>query len=207
MEERRAAVAMRRIIHSSTNCIDVGSHMGAALREMTRLAPNGRHLAFETDPHKAAWLRTQFPQVVIHDCELSDVEGARAISLETNDDGYSAITVATRRLDDLVPEDKLPGFIRIELTNTLHGVIQGATNILTAQPILLLAAAPDPDTLHATTLATTLEQLRQGFGYLLVPVRDWIEEGMKPDHQSLDTLISIASGGAGILAIPDPGSD
>src|SRR4051812_31574313 len=42
-------------------CVDVGANVGAVLEMLTRLAPQGRHVAFEPLPELADDLRRRFP--------------------------------------------------------------------------------------------------------------------------------------------------
>ena len=63
LEDGRIAQIMRKHITRDMNCLDIGCHIGSMLAEMLRLAPDGKHVAVEADPAKAAWLVTKFPEV------------------------------------------------------------------------------------------------------------------------------------------------
>jgi hypothetical protein len=76
LEDRRMERVVRRLVRPDSNCIDVGAHIGSTLRLLLRLAPRGRHLAFEPLPQKAAWLRKKFPEVEIRTAALGAKSGA-----------------------------------------------------------------------------------------------------------------------------------
>ena len=59
-DETRAVMA--RILKADSVCLDVGAHVGSVLTDMLRLAPQGRHWAFEPLPTFAAHLRAAFPR-------------------------------------------------------------------------------------------------------------------------------------------------
>ncbi len=56
LEPERISAALERVVHRDSNCIDVGCHYGSMLSCFCRLAPNGRHLAFEPTPEKVRFL-------------------------------------------------------------------------------------------------------------------------------------------------------
>ena len=37
---------MEEVLQPDSDCLDVGAHAGSVLREMTRVAPSGRHVAW-----------------------------------------------------------------------------------------------------------------------------------------------------------------
>ena len=66
------------VLREDSNCIDVGANRGVILAEMCRVAPGGRHIAFEPTPIKARWLRKKFPEVQVEEVAVSDVAGERS---------------------------------------------------------------------------------------------------------------------------------
>ena len=74
-EGSRTREVMRRLIKPTSNCIDIGCHLGSVLSYMVRLAPRGRHMAFEPVPMKAQWLENKFPEVQIMQMALADKAG------------------------------------------------------------------------------------------------------------------------------------
>src|SRR5215212_2301575 len=68
------------VLEPDSDCLDVGAHAGSVLREMVRLAPRGRHVAWEPLPTFAAQLREQFPRVEVREAALGDRAGTRTFA-------------------------------------------------------------------------------------------------------------------------------
>lgn len=148
---------MRRVMVRDSTGIDVGAHHGAFLVEMLAIAPEGRHYAFEPLPHMARDLRRRFPSVEIFECALSDTPGTSTFEFVTNDPGYSGlrrreydrddpiieqITVATGRLDDIIPADVRVDFMKIDVEGgEFHVLAGGVDMLLRCRPTIVFEAA------------------------------------------------------------------
>jgi FkbM family methyltransferase len=146
-------MVMAAVLRSDSCCVDIGAHEGSMLREMVRLAPEGKHLAFEPLADYAARLTEAFPTVDVRNVALGDRTGhaqfmrrsAPALSsLETVPegedppvwrgpiyDGAERVTVTVRGLDDELPDDFRPALIKIDVEGVEHAVLQGARRTLT----------------------------------------------------------------------------
>jgi FkbM family methyltransferase len=137
---------------ADSNCIDVGSHDGRFLSEMVRIAPLGRHVAYEPLPPFFAKLTTDFPGVDVRRAALSNVNGTSDFTYVKNLPAYSGfrrrkypsqptietITVQTERLDDRLPSDYIPALIKIDVEGAEQLVIEGAMETLKRhRPIVL----------------------------------------------------------------------
>jgi FkbM family methyltransferase len=137
---------------ADSNCIDVGSHDGRFLSEMVRIAPLGRHIAYEPLPLFFAKLTKAFPGVDVRGAALSNVNGTSDFTYVKNLPAYSGfrrrkypsqptietITVQTERLDDRLPSDYVPALIKIDVEGAEQLVIEGAMETLTRhRPIVL----------------------------------------------------------------------
>lgn len=124
-------------------CVDVGANLGTVLETLTRLAPEGRHFAFEPLPELAADLRRRFPQVEVRESALADRPGTatfhRAVGAHSRSslradvlEGQAVETfeVKVEVLDDVIPEDVQVDFLKIDVEGAQLGVLQGATRIL-----------------------------------------------------------------------------
>jgi FkbM family methyltransferase len=133
---------MRRLLGRHSRCIDVGAHLGSQLSLFLRLAPQGRHLAFEPVPRKAAWLRRKFPEVEVHETALGARSGEVSFFVNTSRPGYSGlhehhqvgdhrqkITVAQLRLDEVVGQRRFD-FIKIDVEGAELSVLEGASALL-----------------------------------------------------------------------------
>ena len=143
--DKQARKIMSRVLRKESNCLDVGANEGIFLREMLRYAPQGDHIAIEPIPELAERIAEKYPQVEVHECALSDVSGTSTFQLVTNNPGYSGlrrrhydfgepvireITVRTRTLDELYPEDRPLHFVKIDVEGAEYLVVRGGRRTL-----------------------------------------------------------------------------
>jgi FkbM family methyltransferase len=142
-DNRQIELLLAYTLAEDANCIDVGASDGDLLRHMVRLAPRGRHIAFEPLPEQAGALRARFPGVDVRQAALSDAPGTRAFhrvrashwhsSLEPMGRPASALdtlAVEVQRLDDALPIGYAPDFIKIDVEGAEGGVLAGALQTL-----------------------------------------------------------------------------
>ena len=137
----------------NANCLDVGANRGLFLRAFRRIAPEGRHIAYEPLPQLAAKLAEEFPEMDIRQRALSNTDGTATFVQVTDpsQDGYSglaeswaerdthteSITIATDRLDDHLPDGWLPTFVKIDVEGAERLVLEGAMRTFsTAKPTI-----------------------------------------------------------------------
>jgi FkbM family methyltransferase len=144
-EEEAIHVALRRLLSPSSNCIDIGCHLGSILHKLMVISPLGRHMAFEPTPLKAGWLKKKFPKVDVHCMALGEQTGEVSFFLNLRQSGYSSlfrglepnvgqieeIKVPCDRLDNLVPPDRKIDLIKIDVEGFELPVIRGAAEVLT----------------------------------------------------------------------------
>ena len=143
-DNRLLAELLEALLEPGSDCLDVGAHEGAVLCEMVRLAPSGRHLAWEPLPAFARRLRERFPSVEIREAALSDRAGEREFVHVLDEPGWSGfvarptprgskvetITVRCERLDDALPVEVRPAFIKIDVEGAEEQVLRGAAGTL-----------------------------------------------------------------------------
>ena len=139
-ENERLIALLEEVLEPSSDCLDVGAHEGVVLRVMTRLAPSGRHVAWEPLPALAQGLRTEFPSVEVREAALSDRAGEREFAHVVDAPGWSGflarpvpaggpvemITVRCERLDEALAEDVNPAFVKIDVEGAEEQVLLGA---------------------------------------------------------------------------------
>jgi FkbM family methyltransferase len=155
LESARIEQVMERIIKPDSNCIDVGCHIGSTLSDMLKLAPRGKHLAFEPVPRKAAWLRRKFPEVTVHEAAVADSNVAIPFVDNQSRPGFSGfgarrangtdqvreISVQCKRLDDL-GLGKID-FIKIDVEGAELMVLRGGREmILRDKPTIVFESGP-----------------------------------------------------------------
>ena len=135
---------LEELLEPSSQCLDVGAHEGLVLAEMVRLAPQGRHVAWEPLPGFARRLRERFPSAEIRETALSDRAGERAFAHVLDEPGWSGfrarptpqnspvemIRVRCERLDDALPAGAGPALIKIDVEGAEEEVLLGAIDTL-----------------------------------------------------------------------------
>jgi FkbM family methyltransferase len=140
------------LLTRDANCIDVGAHLGEALEEMLRVAPEGRHIAFEPLPDFHARLVEEFPGVDVRNVALSDHEGEASFTYVRTRPGYSGfrertypaaeeietISVPVATLDGSLPDGYVPTLIKVDVEGAEQQVLEGAMETLsTFRPTLV----------------------------------------------------------------------
>jgi len=135
---------LEEVLEPDSDCLDVGAHAGSVLQEMVRIAPDGRHVAWEPLPAFASRLRERFPSVRVRQAALSDRAGEREFAHVVADPGWSGflareapaggavetITVRSERLDDVLPDGVRPAFVKIDVEGAEEEVLIGAMETL-----------------------------------------------------------------------------
>jgi FkbM family methyltransferase len=132
---------------ADANCIDVGAANGKVLTEIARIAPRGRHIAYEPLPVFHTDLASRFPEVDVRRVALSDVDGETTFTyvrdrpwvsgFRRSGNSAEKITVRTERLDDHLPDGYVPHLIKVDVEGAEELVFRGALRtILQHRPII-----------------------------------------------------------------------
>lgn len=151
----RTEKIMKRVLQPTSNCIDIGCHLGEIMDEILKLAPDGRHFAFEPLPHLFKQLESKFGRkpVTLFSCALYDKKGTTTFNYVVNAPAYSGIrkrqydipdaeinelTVDTDLLDHLIPEDVKIDFIKIDVEGAEFPVLKGGVRtIQRSKPVVI----------------------------------------------------------------------
>lgn len=165
-------------------CVDVGANVGAVLDDIVRMAPRGRHIAFEPLPQLAEALRARHPEVEVHQCALFDEPGELPFVHVLSNPGWSGlrarayprpertetITVPVRTLDDVLDPGYVPTLIKVDVEGAELQLLRGAARTLTThRPILLLEHGLGSAEEYGTT-PEALFDLVSGYGYRVFDV-------------------------------------
>jgi FkbM family methyltransferase len=150
--ERRLRLLLAAELHADSNCLDIGAYRGRVLAEIVRLAPSGRHIAFEPLPHLYKRLVGRFPSVDIRQAAVSNEVGMKTFSYAKNeparsglrDTAYSRrtqierITVDSQTIDASLPYGYVPTLIKIDVEGAERSVFEGGIQtISTHKPTII----------------------------------------------------------------------
>lgn len=152
--DRLTKQIMKRTIKSGSNCLDIGCHKGEILEIIVKLAPKGKHYAFEPIPPYYEHLQHRFgSQATIFPYALSDSSCTSTFHFVKNAPAYSGlekreykvenpeieeINVELRPLDELIPQETPINFVKIDVEGGEFGVLKGGRKLLSAQRPLII---------------------------------------------------------------------
>lgn len=179
--ELREQIAMRALLAGTLGAdgmyVDVGTNRGQLLAEAVRVAPRGRHVAFEPIPALAAEVERAFPQV---DCRRMAL-GARPGSAEfchfRTLDGWSGlrrnpeisdaqghpeyIDVHVSTLDAELGDSR-PRVVKIDVEGAEVEVLRGAAELLArARPLIIFEHVPATAALYGASPGEPWELLSE----------------------------------------------
>jgi FkbM family methyltransferase len=145
-DEHGLHVVLASVLRAGSSAIDVGANEGDVLASIVRLAPHGRHVAFEPIPALHESLVARFPHVDVRRAAVSDSAGTAEFTQVLDAPAYSGlrqrrdlppgaqeverVSVRTERLDDLLEDGLVPTLIKIDVEGAELGVMQGAVETL-----------------------------------------------------------------------------
>jgi FkbM family methyltransferase len=183
-QELREEIAMRgvlaSVLHTRSTYVDVGTNRGQVLREAVRVAPKGRHLAFEPIPSLAGEVGESFPQVDCRQVALGAEPGAAEFCHFRTLDGWSGlrrspeisdelgdpeyITVEVSTLDVELGELR-PSIVKIDVEGAELGVLEGGRALLSeVRPVIIFEHVANAAALYSAS-SSALWDLLTGMGY------------------------------------------
>lgn len=203
IEPQRTEQVMQRLIGNSSNCIDIGCHLGSTLSKILKLAPQGHHIAVEPLPHKAHWLKRKFPEVDVRELALSSTAGEVSFYYNNNQSGFSGLhqhgaanhtvtklTVKCEQLDNILPPTHRVDFIKLDVEGGELAVLQGAAKLLRrCRPALLFECTLLGLSHFGFTSAEIFELLSQQYSYSVFLLKDLIDDGEPLNFEQFDKAL------------------
>jgi FkbM family methyltransferase len=188
LEANRIDQALRRLIGRRSNCIDVGCHIGSMLSFLTRLAPEGKHMAFEPIPQKVKWLRRKFPEVDVRQVALGETPGKLTFYESLSRSGFSGMrktgdpqdvyhefVVDCQRLDHYIEEGRPISFIKLDVEGAEFSVLRGAVELIRRDhPTLLFESVPGAVEKFGRTRREFFAFLTEDLNYFIFLAEDFL---------------------------------
>lgn len=189
LERSRMVRLIAKELTESSNCIDVGAHVGAVLSPFVRHAPRGRHMAFEPIPRHADWLKAKFPEVDVRQVALSDAPCEATFYVNNRRTAYSAlqpyrqpgedveeIKVRCETLDSLVAPGHTVHLLKTGAEGTSLAILRGANGILRRdRPVLLFVCTQSGRAESGETAADYYDFLTREHPYSIYFVNDLLK--------------------------------
>jgi FkbM family methyltransferase len=167
-QAQQEAIGIRAVLAGTLGVdatyVDVGTNRGQVLEEAVRVAPAGRHLAFEPIPALAAQIASAFPGVecrqlavgasagVAEFCHFTQMDGwsglrrSPKVSDERGHPQYISVTVSTLELE---LAGMTPSVIKIDVEGAELDVLEGGRAVLReARPIVIFEHVADAAALY-----------------------------------------------------------
>jgi FkbM family methyltransferase len=166
-EEIGIGAVLAAVLAADSTYVDVGANRGQVLREAVRVAPRGRHVAFEPIPELADRLAQELPSVDCRRLALGRSPGTAQFCHFRNLDGWSGlkrspeisdergepeyITVHISTLDAEIG-DAEPRVVKIDVEGAERDVVEGARATLArTKPIVIFEHVAAAAALYRTS--------------------------------------------------------
>jgi FkbM family methyltransferase len=187
---RQTQAVLERWLTRDAACVDVGAHRGEVLDQILRVAPEGRHHAFEPIPELAEQLEVAYPGVHVHACAASHAAGSALFHLVENDPGYSGlrrrlydrpdpvvreIPVQVCRIDDVLPAALPVAFMKLDIEGGEYDALRGAERTIRKwQPLVLFEAGERSSGCYGVTPEMLFEFLVGDLNMAVTTMARWL---------------------------------
>jgi FkbM family methyltransferase len=203
VEAWRIEQVIERAVTDPMNCVDVGSHLGTMINVMRRRSPNGKHIAVEPIPHKVDWLKQKYPDVEILQIALSDQDSEEDFFLQMDSSALSGlrpygsseeksqrIRVKCMRLDDIVPQERPIGFMKVVAEGAELAVLRGGEQLIQrCHPIILFDCVISELERFEVVPKDFYDFLVQKHSYSVFLLKDWLDHQEPLSFEAFETAM------------------
>lgn len=140
------------VLREDSNCVDIGAYRGRMLAEFLKVAPHGRHIAYEPLPHLYKFLVARYPHVEVRNAAVSNEVGEKTFSYVKGTPAESGfrgrqhsgntrtahLSVRTETLDASLPSNYVPTLIKVDVEGAELQVFQGAIETISKyKPVII----------------------------------------------------------------------
>ena len=181
---------MRRVLRPDSNALDIGAFEGGMLKHLVRLAPRGKHMAFEPQPERCERLARSFPNVEVHPYAIGDRAGTvrfhcmrehpalSGLSRRERDlasEHATEIAVRMETLDRTVPRDRRLDLVKIDVEGAELGVFRGGIEVLRLQrPVVVFESGIGGADHFDTTPGSLHDLIANEIGLQISLLGDWL---------------------------------
>lgn len=185
---------LKRLLKENSNVVDVGCHRGEFLDEVLKLAPLGHHFAIEALPSLARELEKKYRNKAVTVCpvalgaETGETEfvyvpdapaysGLKQREYPPGINRTESLKVEVKRLDDLLPENFCPQFIKLDVEGGEWLVLQGAEGVLQrCRPCVLFEFGRGAADRYGVSPDAMFDRW-QVLGYRIFTLKDFLDNG------------------------------
>jgi len=172
---------IKRILQTrltKTSCVvDVGAHLGSFLNTVLKLAPQGKHIAFEPSPTRYPLLKRKFPHATIFEIAAGEQNTDATFAEDRRLPGFSRLLTAAdkdvetyqvqvRKLDDVLADVGKIDLIKLDIQGAELSALKGAQTLISKwQPLIIFECGQEYGAAEAGYDRKLLYDYLVGIGY------------------------------------------
>lgn len=193
--DRQTERVIRKVLRNDSCSVDVGCHKGEMLEKFIKLAPAGKHFAFEPIPSFYEQLRSKFASdhCTVYPYALAAESGTTEFNYVKNAPAYSGIKqrryavekpdiekikVELKPLDEVIDPQQKIDLIKIDVEGAELGVLKGAAKLIrNSQPVIIFECGLGAADFYGTQPEDVFDLLHNNYGLKVSTMERWLKSG------------------------------